>query len=395
MFLAGPIINRREEKKGAKKEQINFIEKLESARKKRLLLRERVTLFFIKYKSMILEKFKKEQFFLYGIAAISMIVAFIYQTPEIAMWVGFALAGYSAIANDSIQTLGTFLTTNSKRSWWLLWLFVGGILVATNVYGFMSSNGSIHFDRLNSIPQPTSFAYLQLLSPIILIILTRFKMPVSTSFLLLSTFSNAKTIQGMLTKTFMGYAIAFVVAFIVWSLIAHWSKQFFVNSDKEVKPYWYVLQWLATGFLWSQWLMHDTANIAVFIPRTITTTQFIGIIIFLFAVIGYLMYKRGDKIQEIVKEKKDINNVRSATIIDFVYSLILLYFKQLNHLPMSTTWVFLGLLAGRELALTESSKNGDALPFKRSLKLVGKDIIRAAIGLAISLALAILINKNL
>ena len=344
---------------------------------------------------MLLEKFKAEQGFIYLIAAISIIAAFVYKNTAIAMWVGFGLAGYSAIANDSIQTLGTFLTTNKKRPWWLLWLFAGGILVATLIYGFTTTNGTIHFDRLNSIKEPQSFSYLQLLSPIILIVLTRFKMPVSTSFLLLSAFSNAKTIQGMLTKTFMGYVIAFVVAFIAWSLIAHWSKQFFINRDTNVKPYWYVLQWLTTGFLWSQWIMHDTANIAVFIPRTITTTQFIGVIIFLFAIMGYLMYKRGDKIQEIVREKKDINNVRSATIIDFIYALILLYFKQLNHLPMSTTWVFLGLLAGRELALTERNKNGDALPFKQSLRLVGKDISMAAIGLAISLALALLINKNL
>ena len=110
---------------------------------------------------------------------------------------------------------------------------------------------------------------------------------------------------------------------------------------------------------------------------------------------GFLMYIRGDKIQEIVTEKKDITNVRSATIILFVFGLILFYFKQLNHLPMSTTWVFLGILAGRELALTERSKEGDALPFKRSLKLVGKDIMRAMFGLAISLILALLINGNL
>ena len=344
---------------------------------------------------MILQIIRKEQWFLYVIAILSIIVALVFKNPKIAMWVGFGLAGYSAIANDSIQTLGTFLTTNKKRPWWLLWLFIGGILVATFIYDYLTEGQSIHFGRLDSIPQPTSFTYLQLLSPIILIILTRMKMPVSTSFLLLSTFSNAKTIQGMLTKTFMGYVVAFVVAFIVWSLIAHWSKQIFKDRKKEVSKIWYILQWLTTGFLWSQWLMHDTANVAVFIPRTLTTYQFIGAIIFLFLVMGYLMYIRGDRIQEVVREKKDINNVRSATIIDFIYALILLYFKQLNHLPMSTTWVFLGLLAGRELALTERLENGDALPFKRSLKLVGKDIMRAAFGLAISLILALLINGNL
>ena len=345
--------------------------------------------------SILRKAFQQEQAFLYIIAVISIFAAFIYQEPSIAMWVGFGLAGYSAIANDSIQTLGTFLSTNKKRPWWLLWLFIGGILVATFIYGFYNYDQTIHFDRLSSIDQPTSFSYLQLLSPIILIILTRFKMPVSTSFLLLSTFSNAKTIQSMLTKTFLGYVVAFIVAFIVWSLIAHWTKKIFKERRSEVKPYWVFLQWITTGFLWSQWLMHDTANIAVFIPRTLTLKQFIPVLIFLFLVIGYLMYKRGDKIQEIVTEKKDINNIRSATVIDFIYALILLYFKQLNHIPMSTTWVFLGLLAGRELALTERSIDGETQPYKRSLGLVGKDIMRAAFGLAVSLALALMINGNL
>ena len=45
-------------------------------------------------------------------------------------------------------------------------------------------------------------------------------------------------------------------------------------------------------------------------------------------------------------------DTRSATIIDFIYGLILLIFKEWSNMPMSTTWVFLGLLAGREVALT-------------------------------------------
>jgi len=346
---------------------------------------------------MIFQMIKKEQWFLYIIAILSIIAALVFKNPKIAMWMGFGLAGYSAIANDSIQTLGTFLTTNKKRPWWLLWMFIGGILVLTFIYGYFTENQSIHFGRLTSISEPTSFSYLQLLSPIILIILTRLRMPVSTSFLLLSTFSSTSTIRGMLTKTFIGYILAFVVAFILWSLIAYWYKQIFTENDQKKAPakIWYILQWCTTGFLWSQWLMQDAANISVFIPRTLNLYQFAGAVIFLFLIMGYLMYIRGDKIQEVVEEKKDINHIRSATLIDFVYALILLYFKELNHLPMSTTWVFLGLLAGRELALTERAENGDALPFKKSLKLVGKDIMRAGFGLAVSLVLALLINGNL
>ena len=34
---------------------------------------------------------------------------------EIYMMVGFLMAGYAVVANDAIQTLGTFLVSNSQR----------------------------------------------------------------------------------------------------------------------------------------------------------------------------------------------------------------------------------------------------------------------------------------
>ena len=33
---------------------------------------------------------------------------------------GFSLAAYSVVGNDSIQTLGTFLVSNEKCKWWQL-----------------------------------------------------------------------------------------------------------------------------------------------------------------------------------------------------------------------------------------------------------------------------------
>jgi len=90
---------------------------------------------------MIKQFLKNEEHFLFLIAGLSIIAGVIFKTPQIAMWFGFALAGYSAIANDSIQTLGTFLTTNKKKPWWLLWLFIGGILMATFIYGYIINEG--------------------------------------------------------------------------------------------------------------------------------------------------------------------------------------------------------------------------------------------------------------
>ena len=46
------------------------------------------------------------------------------------MWLGFILAGYAVVGNDSIQTLGTFLSSNEDKPWYVLWGFAGSILAA-------------------------------------------------------------------------------------------------------------------------------------------------------------------------------------------------------------------------------------------------------------------------
>jgi hypothetical protein len=60
------------------------------------------------------------------------------------MILGFALAAYAIVANDSIQTLGTFLASNSKRPWWSLWIWISGIMVVTVTWGWIA-NGGAHY----------------------------------------------------------------------------------------------------------------------------------------------------------------------------------------------------------------------------------------------------------
>ncbi len=67
--------------------------------------------------------------------------------------------------------------------------------------------------------------------------------------------------------------------------------------------------------------------------------------------LAVIFYSKGGSIQKIVKEKTNTTDIRSATLIDFVYGIVLLFFKEFSQVPMSTTWVFLGLLAGREIAI--------------------------------------------
>ena len=68
---------------------------------------------------------KSERPFLITVCILLAFAGLVTPFTYAAMWFGFALAAYSAIANDSIQTIGTFISSNSKRPWWLLWIFMG------------------------------------------------------------------------------------------------------------------------------------------------------------------------------------------------------------------------------------------------------------------------------
>jgi hypothetical protein len=218
--------------------------------------------------------FADQAFFFCFIIALIIGAWFLFPHTQWAMWFGFAIAGYSTIANDSIQTLGTFISSNRNLKWWMLWIFIGLILVLTHVSGWLADNGDIAFGRLSKIPQPSSYTFLTLAAPIILLVLTRFRMPVSTTFLLLSAFSQTEQIQAMLTKTFFGYIVAFVAAILFWGVIAYMHKREFAKK-KYNETVWRILQACSTAFLWWTWIMHDTANVAVFLPRSLTLSQMI------------------------------------------------------------------------------------------------------------------------
>ena len=61
--------------------------------------------------------FIQERTFFRLVALFLVIAAITYPYPQIAMWVGFSFAAYSAIAIDSIQSIGTFIASNGDRKW--------------------------------------------------------------------------------------------------------------------------------------------------------------------------------------------------------------------------------------------------------------------------------------
>ncbi|MAD59261.1 MAG: hypothetical protein CMB81_02895 [Flammeovirgaceae bacterium] len=336
-------------------------------------------------------KFKKNE--LIAPIILSALCWLVYPYPAVAMWCVFFMASYSAIANDSIQTIGTFIASNSDKKWYYLWIYMGGIFIITVSYSWINYSGDISYGRLASKglnEAPQNFKFLQVFAPVALLMMTRLKMPVSTSILLLSAFATqASSITSILSKSLFGYVIAFTAAIIVWTITTNLFEKY-----KNTKPsrIWLPLQWISSGALWSTWIMQDMANVAVVLPRSLTFDQFLVVTSFIFFGLGLLFYLRGDKIQQIVLEKSDIIDVRAATVVDFIYACLLYYLKVISSIPISTTWVFIGLLGGREIAINLRKNGGD---YKKALKMIGKDTLFAAIGLIVSLIIALSINDNM
>ncbi len=327
---------------------------------------------------------------------------------ELFALLGFLFAAYAVIANDSIQTLGTFLASNAHRPWWMLWLFAAGIMVLALLFQLFYGGGDIADGKLNPIPYPQSgIAWWHALPPLVLIVLTRFSIPVSTTFLVLTVFalSGGADTEGvmskMLIKSLTGYVVAFAAGAVIWLVISRvwevWIGK--TREDGKLHPLWTVFQWGTTAFLWWTWLLQDFANIFVFLPReavlnadgSVARMVFQpGLIFFgaaiMAAMMAYIFATRGGQIQKIVLNKVHTTDIRAATIVDLIYAIVLFYFKELNDVPMSTTWVFLGLLAGREMAISFVTA---LRQHSVALKDVSGDAGRALLGLAISVLLAV------
>jgi phosphate/sulfate permease len=304
----------------------------------------------------------------------------------IYMVIGFTLAAYSVVANDSVQTLGTFIASNSDKFKWYILAGAASLVLCLTLLNGWYFHGDISYGRLNKIPFQ-EIKWYHAAAPGFLLLLTRFGIPVSTTFLVLSAFASTVVLEKVLIKSVIGYALAAVIAYVLWIVISRYINEKFDEVKNPAR--WRVFQWLTTGFLWYTWLSHDMANIAVFLPRDLPFVMLLAVMGLLTFLLFYIFYEKGGRIQKIVLEKTGTRFVRSATIIDGVYAFILLYFKFYNDIPMSTTWVFVGLLCGRELAIAtvvSYYKLGYVFP------IIGKDFLKMIMGLLVSVAIVLAIH---
>ena len=303
--------------------------------------------------------------------------------------VGFALAGYSVIANDSIQTLGTFIASKQKWfKWYTLASAASIVMIFALAWGWYSYDGDISYGRLTRIPFQ-EIQWYHAVAPAILLLLTRVGIPVSTTFLVLSAFASTVVLEKMLLKSVVGYGLAAMVAYIAWIVVSKFINEKLDEVDEKYIGFWRNSVWVTSGWLWWVWLSHDVANIAVYLPRQLDITILLTVMAYFTVLLFYIFYIQGGRIQTVVLEKTGTRYARSATIINVIYAGVLFYFKELNDLPMSTTWVFVGLLCGRELAISTMNKD---YKFKYVFPLIGKDFLKMIFGLSVSVGIVLAIH---
>ena len=309
-------------------------------------------------------------------------------SQEVIMIGGFVLASYSIVGNDAIQTLGTFLSSNGKRPWWVLWIFACSILVTVLAYGWWIHH-DVSYGRLEKIPEPEQWTWIYCVPPFVLLLLTRSGIPVSTTFLTLTIFAP-KALPSMLIKSLSGYATAFIAAILIYRWVTRTIESRFHRTEGPTSGWWVVAQWCSTGFLWSQWLIQDLANIFVFLPRDLSPEFFLMALVVMLVLHAAIFYTHGGAIQKVVLTKTNTTDIRSATFVDLIYGIVLFLFKEVSRLPMSTTWVFVGLLAGREIAVAWNQRHRSRREVRR---LVAMDFAKITGGLVVSIALAYLLPK--
>ncbi|MEB3335054.1 MAG: hypothetical protein VKP70_08720 [Cyanobacteriota bacterium] len=329
------------------------------------------------------------------------------------------MASVAVMGNDALQTLGPFLASQGGRGNRIgQGLVLAGVLCAVLLGSWAAGAGDPAWGRLDHFPLPDPFLWRDLVPLVALLGLTRLGIPVSTSFLVLTAMAPPQ-LGAMARKSLAGYGVAFVVGGVAYGLLGPWlegpralSSSGPAGSPTPTAPAalaiplapaapptprasrwggaipWRVLRWLATLALWSQWLVQDLANIYVYLPRRLSLAELLATLVVLCGAVALVVALGGGPLQGRLRSKTPLEEARATTVVSLLQGLVLVAFLGGDRLPMSTSWLFLGLLAGREVGLACRGRGGEAPAVARDLTL---DLLRAGAGLATSLAVALLV----
>lgn len=333
----------------------------------------------------------------------------------------------------------------------LLWVIWYGFITAWDItYGRLDAKGYADFKiewyvalfplilvfltRFRGIPVSTSLLMLSIFSTTLLFEKIVMKSALGYLVAFLSSFVMWMIVEAILKKTKTTWSKAFsflwmivkaviaaaVIMFGLWYAVIPMILNFFPNlvipevtnvqlglyslvaflftlwifneqhADDSVSRssvFWRIAQTFTTVLLFGTWLMHDMVNIAVFLPSGFGLEIMLLISALFMLGLAYTFYINGGPVGNIVTKKTSTNEIVAATMIDLVYFVILLIFKEWSNIPMSTTWVFIGLLAGRQFAIRAINRIDTVewsgrmnLAFKESWK----DFSKIMVGLGIS-----------
>lgn len=302
-------------------------------------------------------------------------------------WLLSIFTTYAIMANNCAQTIGMFIATNKNKSKERAIYFLVPVFIITILISWLFYDRQLDFFLLDRITYSDDLSLLLIFLPILLFLLTKYKIPVSATFLIIPIFANKSTIQSMISKTSVSYFVSFVISLIIWRTIyikyKHWIE---VKNEGGVGKIWFILQFISTGIVWAVWIVLSTCNFVVFLPRIFGLKELL-----LFMSVGVvstclILFDNGGEIQEIVDEKSDIN-IKSSVVFNFLFAFVMLFIQYVSKIPITSTWMFLGILAGREFAITVSRDGifGSSY-YRKCFVKVWSDLRSAIFGIVVSLA---------
>ncbi len=300
-------------------------------------------------------------------------------------WLVMTMIMYNVMINNFIQTLGTFNISNKYTKKWKVFLYLVVIFVTYFVYTWLKYDGNIRKGSLRFIEYKDSFGYSILLLPMLLSLFNYFGIPVNLTFLSIPLFTDGKIVKSMVVEAFINYFLAFIISFVFWNILYVKFKKFLRKKDNY--QFWRIIEYISIGILWYCWLNTCVSSFMVFLPPKLYLEHLILLLIIGSIVISIVTILRPeDKMEQIVEEKTDVKNIMSSVLFNILHSVVLLTLKLNSKVPIATSWIFIGLLDGRELGITTRKANNFSDPkYKLCLEKISRDLYRNIIGIFISL----------
>lgn len=299
-------------------------------------------------------------------------------------WFMLTITCYTLIANNYIQSIGTFLI-NNKNKFKSNLIFITLSFTITTLISWIIFDGNIDYNLLSNIEYKKNLGIVIIFIPMLLNIFTKYGIPVSATFLVIPLFSDNNTLNTMLTKTVTSYFLAFIVSFFIWNFIKKHFSQIMKMDNKE-NTFWNITEYITTSLVWIAWNMLNICVFVVFVDRKFNFFELVAVNIIVLVVLYIILKGDNTKIEEIINEKNETENKKSIAIFNLLFALILIFIEFFSNVPLTTTWVFLGLLAGKELS--ESFTNNNIFSntkIKKSLIKIIKDLHKAMVGIIFSL----------